>query len=149
MTFKIFQQIAQILNTTNSEKCKIKAASLQQELSQTTSLNLRNLDLSATDAISIAELIANKSDLFSISFSYNKIEDKGVIALITTLPKSVREIGLVNCGIGDRAGEVILEWLKRNSQLRMICMEQNNFSAELLIQFKKIKRIRPNLLLIV
>ncbi|MFT6165661.1 MAG: Leucine-rich repeat (LRR) protein [Vicingaceae bacterium] len=149
MTFNIFQQIAQILDTTYSEKCKAKAASLQHKLSQTTSLNLRDLDLSTTDAISIAELIATKSDLLSISFSYNKIEDKGVIALITNLPKSVREIGLVDCSIGDRAGEVILEWLKCNPQLKMICMEKNNFSAKLLSQFKQIKRTQPNLLLVV
>ena len=143
------QQLSQILLANGNEKCIHEAELLDSLNSPSTNLHLRDLKLSATDAISIAELKATKSDLLSISFSYNKIEDKGAIALITNLAKSVREIGLVVCGIGDRAGEVILEWLKNNSQLKMICMEKNNFSAELLSQFKQIKRVQPNLMLVV
>jgi hypothetical protein len=47
---------------------------------------------------------------------------------------------LVDCGIGDRGGTEILNWAKASSNLKMICIEQNNFSEKLKMEFNVFKK---------
>ncbi|MDA9312619.1 hypothetical protein N9515_01960 [Vicingaceae bacterium] len=68
-------------------------------LTDVTSLHLRNLELTSADAISIAsELKTNStSKLTSISLIYNSIGDVGAIALTEIFSKSIQVIGMVGC----------------------------------------------------
>jgi hypothetical protein len=93
----------------------------------------------------------NNSNLIkSISFSYNHlIGDTGAIAIARSLPYSVCEIGLVDCGIGDKGGTEILNWMKTSPQLQMICIEQNNFSDKLKMEFKVFKNTNPKIMVVI
>ena len=64
------------------------------------------------------------------------------------LPKSILEIGLVNCGINDIGGAEILNWMRSASSLRMICIEQNNFSENLKSEFKQFSNHNPQILVV-
>jgi hypothetical protein len=61
------------------------------------------------------------------------------MTLANALPKTLTELGLVGCSIGDQGGKVILEWAKNASGLRLICIEENNISEELRNQFRSLK----------
>ena len=107
-----------------------KAASI--EASSGTTLNLRSLDLSSAMVNQIAAgLSSSIVPLSSISFSYNSaLGDAGAKALAAHLPKSLTELGMVDCGLQDEGGLALLEWAKTAPKLRMICIEQNAFSEE-------------------
>ncbi len=136
-------KVAAILREIANEKCLAKAEILTQTSSPIHSLHLRDLALQPSDVTAIATCLkqadeSNEQFIQSISFSYNPLlGDSGAIALANNLPKSISELGLVNCGINDLGGLEILRWIKNSPQLRMICMEQNNFSDQLKLEFKK------------
>ena len=99
-------------------------------------LHLRNARITASDV----KIIANALDktpsselvrLGSFSLSYNTIGDQGAMTLANALPKTLTELGLVGCSIGDQGGKAILEWAKYAGGLRMICIENNIISKEL------------------
>ena len=125
------------------------------DVPQTGTLNLRNLGLNPTDAVAVADILKqekiNNSDFIqSISFSYNNlIADAGVIAIVDSLPLSISEIGLVDCGIGDEGGIEILNWMRKSTNLQMICAEQNNFSDTLRKEFMLFKKHHPRITVIV
>jgi len=107
-------------------------------------LHLRNARITASDV----KIIANAMDktpsselarLGSFSLSYNTIGDQGAMTLANALPKTLTELGLVGCSIGDQGGKEILEWAKITSGLRLICIEENNISEELRNQFRSLK----------
>ena len=107
-------------------------------------LHLRNARITAGDV----KIIANALDktpsselarLASFSLSYNNIGDQGAMTLAKVLPKTLTEIGLVGCSIGDQGGKEILEWAKYAGGLRLICIEENNISEELRNQFRGLK----------
>jgi hypothetical protein len=107
-------------------------------------LHLRNARITASDV----KIIANALDktpsselarLGSFSLSYNTIGDQGAMTLANALPKTLTELGLVGCSIGDQGGKEILEWAKITSGLRLICIEENNISEELRNQFRSLK----------
>jgi hypothetical protein len=107
-------------------------------------LHLRNARITASDV----KIIANALDktpsselarLGSFSLSYNTIGDQGAMTLANALPKTLTELGLVGCSIGDQGGKEILEWAKNASGLRLICIEENNISEELRNQFRSLK----------
>lgn len=84
-----------------------------------------------------------------MSVSYNqRLGDSGVTILLEKLPATVSEIGLVNCGIGDVGGLVILNWMRNSQNLQMICMEQNNFSANLRMEFSRFGSENPSVVVI-
>ena len=117
-----------------------KAETLEADASQTGILNLRNFDLNPTYTVAKADILKqdkiNNSDFIHISFNYNNlIADEGVIAIVESLLLSISEIGLVDCGIGDKGGVEILNWMKKSTNLQMICAEQNNFSDTLRKEF--------------
>jgi hypothetical protein len=91
-----------------------------------------------------------KGALTSISFSYNgALGDAGAITLSKSLPSDISEIGLVKCGIADRGGIEILHWMKSATQLRMICIEQNNFSEQLKFEYRQFSANHPKVLVVV
>lgn len=90
------------------------------------------------------------SAIDSISFSYNHtLGDEGAISIIHSLPPSIRELGLVDCGIGDRGGRALLDWMRKSAHLTMICTEQNEFSESLKLDFIKFRNENPTILVIV
>lgn len=151
MTHNRSRQIATILREIGTHKCLKKAEALEQESSPNGFLNLRNLDLDASNVKAIARCLNQEQEpLQSISFSYNvRLGDLGATALSNHLPKHTGEIGLVNCGIGDVGGMEILNWMKNAPQLQMICMEQNNFSALLKSEFRKFSNNNPQILVVI
>lgn len=88
----------------------------------------------------------NTHVLDSFSLSYNKaIGDMGAVALAHALPGSLRELGLVGCGIGDKGGQALLQWARHAPGLRMVCIENNNFSPALRAQFDQLRQMRADL----
>lgn len=127
-----------------------KAEALENDKSQTGILNLRNLGLKTSDIGAITDVLKNENNAIkSISFSYNHlIGDVGAILIVESLPSSICEIGLVDSGICDKGGIEILNWMKTSSHLRMICVEQNNFSDKLKMEFKDFKKDSPKITVI-
>ena len=150
----IQKEIAAILRKIGSKKCLAKAEILESESSSTSSLHLRNLSLNSSNLHHIANCFNQADDhhnhfLKSISFSYNQMMgDSGAIVLMKNLPKSICEIGLVNCGISDIGGIEILQCMLNSPNLQMICMEQNNFSEKLKLEFNKFRTANPHILVV-
>ena len=116
-----------------------------------TSYLFRNLGLNPKDVLNICDVIlkGHLPSITSISFSYNPdLGDEGAFILLKYLPQSIQEIGLVDCGIGDDGGLAILNWVRDTPNLRMICIEQNNFSQKLKAEFHKFVKDNPNILLV-
>lgn len=149
----ILNKIATILRESGNLKCLEKAEFLEKDKFQTSTLNLRDLDLKANDIVAIADLLEKEtsgSSIYSISFSYNRhIGDRGATRIAKSLPHSITEIGMVDCGIGDQGGTAILNWIKKTSNLRMICIEQNSFSEKLKQEFKAFKDKNPLVMVVV
>jgi hypothetical protein len=150
----MLNEIAKILRETGNLECLKKAKILEIEDPQTSTLNLRSLSLKTITIAAITDVIENKKAdngcyVKSISFSYNnQIGDVGAFLLAKSLPYSICEIGLVDCGIGDQGATEILKWMKRSSQLQMICIEQNNFSEKLKMEFMVFKNDNPKIMVI-
>lgn len=146
--------MAKALREIGNLKCLEKAKVLETDLSQTTSLNLRNLRLSSSEITPIITVLEkenkyNSNLITSISFSYNPlIGNLGVIAIVRSLPYSIREVGFVNCGIGDKWGVKVLQWMKKATNLDMICMEENNFSEALKLELRDFKKNNPNVMVV-
>jgi hypothetical protein len=119
------------------------------------SLHLRSAGLDESDVgvITRAFWLLKKQEalaLGSFSLSYNPgIGNAGVIALALSLPITVQAIGLVAYEIGNRGGEAILSWVGQASQLRIICVEENQFSDTLKRRFRALTETDRNLLVVV
>jgi phosphomevalonate kinase len=148
----IANQLVKVLRKIDSKKCIIKATEIENEESPICHLNLRSLDLNSSNIVTIARLLKQNEDsniIKSISFSYNKsLGDIGAIALSRNLSNNIQEIGLVNCGINDRGGIDLLNWINKSPKLKMICIERNNFSTQLKSEFKKFSNEKPNVLFV-
>lgn len=146
------RSIACVLRNIGTAKCVKKAEALEQE-GTLSSLHFRGLDLNVSHVQAIAHCLSQeqegKGGYSSISFSYNVIGDLGATALAKHLPKSVSEIGLVGCGIGDAGGAELLKWMKNAPALRMACIEQNHFSEALRREFKAFSKEHPQILVVV
>jgi hypothetical protein len=141
-THKIFQaKLVEILLACGTKACLAKAANLEFVSNPLQSIHLRELGLAASDVVKIADLIHQSKDIgegiksFSLSYN-NEIGDLGCMTLTSVLPKSIVELGLVDCGITDLGGVKLLEWAKKSSKLRMMCVEQNAFTDEMRKEFK-------------
>lgn len=151
----MLKKIAEVLRNTQNLECLKKAESLETEVSQIGTLNLRNLGLNPIDITAITSILEqgkNNNDDFikSISFSYNNlIGDIGAIDIARSLPSSISEIGLVDCGIGDKGGNEILNWIKTSPNVKMICIEQNNFSDQLKVEFNIFKKNNPKIMVVI
>jgi hypothetical protein len=147
--------IATVLRKIGSDKCVEKANIFENTTSTITTLNFRNLALDSSDVISIMNCLKQKEGtdtnlIRSISFSYNSLlGNSGAIAIAKNLPTSLHEIGLVNCGISDAGRIELLDWMKKSRNLKMVCIEQNNFSKKLRIQLKQFGVDNPQILLVI
>ena len=98
------------------------------------SLHLRNAGLSEDDAKSIASAIktVHKDStlrLDALSVSYNpRIQVGGATALLEGLPSHLTELGMVGCSLNDQLEPAITLFLSRSEHLRLICVEENEFS---------------------
>ena len=145
------KQLAKVLRRIGTAECLKKVVTLEKQEFKTSTLNLRNLKLNATDIIEIANILQHDNDntLRSISFSYNPlIGDEGATLLTNSFPNSINEIGLVSCGIGDIGAIEILHWMKKSTTLKMICIEGNNFSDNVKRDFKAFKKDNPHIMVI-
>jgi hypothetical protein len=151
----VLKKIAKVLINTKNSECLKKAESLEIETPQIDTLNLRNLGLKAIDISAIANILKQEKNnnagfIKSISFSYNDlIGDIGATEIVRSLPSSICEIGLVGCGIGDKGGNEILEWIKTLPNLKMICIEQNSFSDNLKTEFNMFKKNNPKIMVVI
>jgi hypothetical protein len=102
------------------------------------SLHLRSLGASEIELLEIINSFNIKSEpLESFSFSYNKsLGDVGMISLVKKLPTSLREVGFVDCGISEKGGIALLNWIKLNHKIEMVCIEGNDFSSMLQDKFR-------------
>lgn len=151
----MYKKIASVLRKTGNLDCLNKAKNLEMDSQEASALNLRNLDLKPADVVLIADILrAAKDDqddgIQSISFSYNHLlGDRGATAIARSLPLSICEIGLVDCGIGDEGGKEILNWMKTSPRLKMICIEQNKFSDKLKMEFIVFKKNNPKIMVVI
>lgn len=113
-------------------------------------VHLRDADLDAVGAQHLARAFASVAPeqaarLRSFSLSYNAIGDAGAVALAAALPLTLSDLGLVSCGLGDGGMTAMLEWSKRATGLRMICIENNAPSNTLRDKFASFGRARSGL----
>ncbi len=115
-------------------------------------INLRNLGLEEKDIIEITNYLEIENDcsyIKAISFSFNKnIGDLGAGILAEKLPLTIQEVGLVACGIGDKGGAKMLQWMRKCRALKMICIEQNNFSNNLEVALESFKKEHPSTMVV-
>jgi len=148
-------KIAEVLRKIGRKECFEKAELLANLENNSSRLNLRSIGLRDNEVQQLATVLRDmerKRDatIDSISFSYNTLlKDKGVIALITSLPISIRELGFVNCGIEEKGGQALLSWMRNAPNLKMMCAEQNSFSDKLKSAFRKFSIDNPDILLVV
>lgn len=151
----IQSKIAEVLRRIGRKECLEKAELLTGSENKSSSLNLRSLGLIHTEAMQLALVLKEieskgNSKIDSISFSYNSsLKDKGAVTLIKSLPISIRELGLVNCGIGETGGQELLNWVKSAPNLKMICAELNSFSDKLKSDFRKFSIQNPQIIVVV
>jgi hypothetical protein len=118
-------------------------------------LALRRAGIDACGAQRLAEALTegeggqSQSQLTSLSLSYNTLGDIGTLAIAKALPQSIQALGLVDCGIGDPGGRALVAWASRASNLQMICVEGNAFSAEVRRDLKRLSGRNRGLLVVV
>jgi hypothetical protein len=150
---EFIKKIAKVLEETNRQECIKESQNLQVNNFKSKRLNLRNLNLTLSDINQITDILeqvknSKNETIESISFSYNSIGDNGIALIVNSLPISINEIGLVDCGIEDAGALEILNWMKKATQLKMICIEENNFSTEVNSKFKTFKKSNPHITII-
>ena len=118
-------------------------------------LHLRRAGLNEADARiltrgMLSSDVRNGPFLQSFSASYNPdLGDAGAAALAEAFPKTMRELGLVGCSVGDAGGRRILEWARTAPDLRMICVEGNRFSNSMRSQFQDLASLDRQILVVV
>jgi hypothetical protein len=118
-------------------------------------LHLRRAGLNQADAQVLADGMlrahaGNALSLRSFSASYNpELGDVGAATLATAFPATMTELGLVGCSVGDAGARPILEWARSAPNLKMICVEGNNFSAGMKTQFRDLASLGRNMLVVV
>ncbi|MFT7674217.1 MAG: hypothetical protein ACI845_002634 [Gammaproteobacteria bacterium] len=132
----IISYLINTLRSVNNPVCEKVASNLLLFKSNKShyDLHLRNADLNNNEVKLIAEATKIVNDeggplLRSFSMSYNSnLRDEGVLMLVKSLPSTVTEIGLVQCGLGDKGGEALMIWASNVPTLHWLCVEQNSFS---------------------
>jgi hypothetical protein len=149
---KLFGALASTLRETGNEDCVAAAARLQSaNLNEGVALHLRSAGLTAANVARIAEALRSLTEteaslLTSLSFSYNKaIGDAGAMAIARALPRSLPELGLVGCKIGDAGGQAVLDWAARATRLTLLCVEGNEYSQDIRARFRDLARTHAGL----
>ena len=116
-------------------------------------VSFRNLGLDSTDVNSIMEIIKVLNDsqpINSISFSYNTdTRDMGTKIIFNNLPDSIRDIGMVDCGIKDEGGKTIITKIQQLKSLNMLCIEGNNFSDFIKKELNAFSKKHPQTVVVV
>ena len=108
-------------------------------------LVIRKANLNIKDAKNIANAISrveknNGPKLHTLSMSFNpELKDEGVIALLNQIPKTTSVIAFVECGITDKAGQAIIDWVAKTNNLDGIYIEGNTFSKSMEARFEKLR----------
>jgi len=146
------QKLAAALRSIGNEGCTEAARRLETaERHDEVLLHLRGVGLNASGVARIADALsalteAEASSLVSLSLSYNAaIGDAGAVPLAHALPPSLRELGLVGCRVGDAGGNALLHWARQAAGLRMLCIEDNQFSEALTTRIRELPRTSPRL----
>ena len=134
--------LIQALRQTHKPVCLSTAERLEKESAtgEGFNLHLRSANLDISDAHLLANALTSVQQqgelpLNSFSVSYNPgIETGGAQVLLSSLPDNVNEIGMVGCQLRDDVGELLIRFMARSSNLKMICVEDNLFSASMRIQ---------------
>lgn len=108
--------------------------------------HVRGSGIGSAGAVKIAKALKSVSPeaatmLASFSLSYNAAGDVGAMALACALPPTLRDLGLVGCNIGDAGGMALHEWARGAQGLKMICIENNQISADLKSRFQRLPGI--------
>jgi len=153
----VVNTLAKALRSIGSPVCLAAALRLEADQRNDNKIHfyLRDAALKLSDALIIAKALKSlpsesHSALLSMSLSFNNaIGDAGAIALAQSIPPTIRELGLVDCGISDAGGEAFLQWAKHATGLRMLCIEQNHISEGLKLQLIELMHRNASLLVIV
>ncbi len=147
-------KIAAVLRAIGGNVCNTAAQRLEAD-NNSISLHLRNAGLSAADAVTLSQILqalsteeASTIDSFSLSYN-NEIGNTGATAIAKALPRTLRELGMVGCNIGEQGGRTLLQWAANATDLRVICVEDNQFSTQLKDQFIELKQASKHLLVAV
>jgi len=144
-------KISNTLRIIGSEPCIAEAIRVESLTTLKRRFHFRNLGLSIENLKAILDLLTQENNytINSISFSHNPIGDEGAIIIAESLDYSIEEIGLVDCGISDIGGRAILSTLHQLPALDMVCIEQNNLSKNLKLEYQKFGAFNPELMVIV
>ena len=151
-------KLAKALRAVGGNDCFAKAEWLEVTARSERSdinLHLRNMNLDVRAITILADAlrslpVAESSLLSSLSFSYNEaLGDEGIIKLVSALPNTLVELGLVGCRMGDLAGMELLQWATNAPNLNMLCIEENRMSGPVRNRFVGLGQSKPGLLLII
>jgi hypothetical protein len=152
--------LAPLINTLRSLKNPVcmEAADLLESQFQRENLyvlHLRHGMLSEPDAKIIGgslKLLHQNHNirLKSLSVSYNpKIGSEGAAAILIALPKHIEELGMVGCDLDDRTGSHLIRFIKQSKYLKMVCVEENNFSQKMRAKIKNLRKQQSKCTIIV
>lgn len=144
------EHLIAVLHAIGTTGSKHEAARLQQEImnSGKCELHLRRAELTAQHISILAPVISclstqSEHQLVSLSISENPhIGDQAAIALITALPPTLRELGMVSCNLTDITANHLLTWAQSAPSLKMMCIEKNNFSSQQRQNLKALSKSR-------
>ena len=149
-------KLVNALTRANSVGCSAAAERLFSDSgSSTVSLHLRGVDLTVPELRQVTHAISalNHDEaclLTSVSVSYNPaLSDAGAQTLADSLPSVLPELGMVGCEVTDVGGRALLAWAERAKGLRMLCIEENQFSASMVLRFRKLADTKPGLSLFI
>jgi len=137
---------------------KPKSLKVAKELTSTNNsydLIIRRANLDVLDANKISNAIKKISNqkvpvLKTISMSFNKdLKDEGIIKILNVLPTTTSTIAFVECGITDIGGQKIIDWAYNQKAIKQIYLEGNFFSKNIINQFMKLKKDKPDITMII
>lgn len=148
-------KLVNALTRANNIGCSAAAERVADSGSSTVSLHVRGVDLTVPALRQITQAISalNHGEarlLTSVSVSYNPaLSDAGAQTLADSLPSVLPELGMVGCEVTDVGGRALLAWAERAKGLRMLCIEENQFSASMVARFRKLADTKPGLSLFI
>ena len=137
---------------------KPKSLKVAKELTSSNNsydLIIRRANLDVLDANKISNAIEKISHqkgplLQRISMSFNKdLKDEGIIKILNVLPTTTSTIAFVECGITDIGGQKIIDWAYNQKAIKQIYLEGNFFSKNIINQFMKLKKDKPDITMII
>ena len=137
---------------------KPKSLKVAKELTSSNNsydLIIRRANLNILDADEISNAIKKIRHqkvpvLKTISMSFNKdLKDEGIIKILNVLPTTTSTIAFVECGITDIGGQKIIDWAYNQKAIKQIYLEGNFFSKNIINQFMKLKKDKPDITMII